>query len=144
MTIKHNFYIFFGFFYFVFLAFGLSAGLALGRFTGLNAGYIVNVICFCAAVQLSAMRFGGRYLYIEGPSSIGIRAIIRKRRFSLPITYAIIGVSIDMVYYTLSSFYFRGEFQELSSWRLLGMAAAYGGLSYFVLTGLDTGKENRG
>ena len=144
MTIKHNFYVFFGLFYFVLLALGLSAGFALGHFTDLNAGYAINILSFCAAAQLSATRFGGRYVYIEGPSPIGIRAIIQKKKYSMPLIYAIIGVNIDMFYYAASSFYFRGEFQELSFWRLFVMIGVYWAFSYVILTSLDMGKKNRG
>lgn len=144
MTVRHNFFVFFAVFYFLFLALGYTAGLALIRFTGVNAGYVVNIICFCAAVQLSAVRFGGRYLYIEGPSAIGLAAIIRKRRFVIPAAFALIGIAIDMVFYTLTSFYFRGEFQELNPWRLLVMFVAYGVLASFVLTSLHKGRQSLG
>ena len=144
MTVRHNFFVFFAIFYFVFLALGLSAGLALGRFTGVNLGFVVNIISFCAAVQLSATRFGGRYLYIEGPGPIGLAAIISKRRYTIPPAFALIAVAIDMAFYTLSSFYFRGEFQELNPWRLVGMFGVYCVLSYLVLSQLYGRRKSLG
>lgn len=136
MTVRHNFFVFFAVFYFVFLALGSTAGFALIRFTGVNAGFVVNIISFCAAVQLSTTRFGGRFLYIEGPGPIGLAAIVSKRRYLIPPAFALIAIAIDMFLYTLASFYFRGEFQELNPWRLPAMFGAYSLFAYYVLSHL--------
>ena len=144
MTIRHNFFVFFGLFYFGLLTAGILAGLVLGHLTGLNAGFVINVICFCAAVQLSATRWGARYVYVEGPSPAGLQAVVRQRKYSLCLGFAVIAITIDMFYFVVFSLYFKGAVQDLNLWRPVLMVLAYGGISYYVLIHLGDGNKSRG
>lgn len=136
VVIRHNFYLIFAVCYAVTLAAGSAVGFLVIRQTGINIGNTMSLIAFCIALFVSVTPTAVRFVYIDAPSPLSLRKIIKSKAKFIAGAYGGIAGVVDLMFYTAGSYYFTGGFKELNPYRIAGVMVVYAVIAYMILTSL--------
>lgn len=112
---------------------GISFGLLLANATGVNAGLLIAVLCFCAATVVALADPGERLATLFSISPKSCRSLTADQRLLLPVVFAAIGVATDAAIHAAGALYFTGAIVPVAPGRLVVVGLAYAGLAWFTM-----------